>query len=373
MKKIYALAGALALVSGMFAQNKVYHDKVVAKMDNKIAISTNLAKPAIAAAGDTVGWNTEVTDFLPEIFKSGQPYIYGYLGGGYIFGKNVDSLNYCAQGHLNINNTPLVITKALVWVRFKNIDAGNTGNAASKITVELWDMANNKAINTAPGNPGFALNSKGPNTKKASVDVTWANIDTSSASILLTEAAFTSPVTITGDFAIAVNSQGLKDGDTLCIMADKVGDAANLDYAFHKRAVPNSTSVSANWLVSDLLFSDPAAGGTGAMDVSIAMFAVLGNGTAVNEFVNGAKLNAIYPNPTADMATITYALENDSKNVNLVIFDSKGSVVKSENFGNQVKGEYKTTFDVSNLAAGSYYYQLMSNGYKITKELVVTK
>jgi hypothetical protein len=371
MKKIYALAGALALVTGMFAQNKVYHDKVVAKPFNSNTVASNLAKPAIAAAGDTVGWNTDVTDFLPEIFKSGQPYIYGYIGGGYIFGKNVDSLNYCAQGHLNINNTPLVITKALVWVRFKNVEAGNVGNPTSKITVELWDMAANKAVNTNGATPpGAALNSKGPNTKKASVDVMWSDIDTSSAAVILTEAAFSTPQTITGDFAIAVNAQGLKDGDTLCIMADKVGDAANLDYAFHKFARPNSTSVSANWICTDFAFS---ANGSADLDVSIGMFAVLGNGTAVNEFVNGAKLNAIYPNPTTDMATIAYALENDSKNVNLVIFDSKGAVVKSENFGNQVKGEYKTTFDVSNLAAGSYYYQLISNGYKITKELVVTK
>jgi hypothetical protein len=368
MKKIYALAGALALVSGMFAQNKVYHDKVVAKPFNSNTVSSNVAKPAIAAAGDTVGWNTDVTDFLPEIFKSGQVFRYGYLGGGYIFGKNVDSLNYCAQGWLNINNTPLVITKALVWVLNKNVDAGNVGDAASKITVELWDMAANKAVNTNGATPpGAALNSKGPNAKKASVDVLWASIDTTGG---LTVANFATPVNITGDFAIAVNSQGLKDGDTLCIAGDKVGDAANLDYAFHKFATPNGTSVSANWFCTDFAFS---ANGTGDLDVSIAMFAVLGNGTAVNEFVNGAKLNAIYPNPTTDMATIAYALENDSKNVNLVIFDSKGSVVKSENFGNQVKGEYKTTFDVSNLAAGSYYYQLISNGYKITKELVVTK
>jgi hypothetical protein len=322
-------------------------------------------------AGDTVGWNTDVTEFLPEIFKSGQPYVYGYLGGGYIFGKNYDSLNYCAQGWLNINNTPLVITKALVWVSSKNQDANNIGNAASKITVELWDMAANKGLNTAPGaNPPYALNSKGPNTKKSSVDVLWANIDTASTGAVLTVANFATPVNISGDFALAVNCQTLKDGDTLCILADKVGDAANLDYAFHKFARPNSTSVSTNWICTDLLFSQS---GSGDLDVSIAMFAVLGNGTAVNEFVNGAKLNAIYPNPTSDMATITYALENDSKNVNLVIFDSKGAVVKSENFGNQVKGDYKTTFDVSNLAAGSYYYQLISTGYKITKELVVTK
>jgi len=364
MKKIYALTGALALAAGVFAQNKTLHNKVIATPYTK-TMSAAQAKTSLAAAGDTVGWSTNIiSDFLPEFAKSGQIYRFGYLGGGNIFGKNVDSLNYCAQGWLNINNTPLVITKALFWAYEK----GPVGNPASFVRVELFNMAANRGVNTNGATPpGAALNSRGPNTKLGSVDVPFADIDTTGG---FTVATFTAPVNVTGDFAIAVNSQFLADGDTIGILGDKVGDAANLDYAFHKFARPNGGSISANWFVTDFAFS---ANGSGDLDVSIAMFAVLGNGTAVNEYFNGAKLNAIYPNPSTDVATISYALENDSKNVSLVVFDGKGAKVFEENYGNQAAGEYKVTLDNSTLSAGSYYYQLKSNGYKITKELVIVK
>lgn len=364
MKKIYALTGALALTASVFAQNKTLHGKVIATPYTKTTLTVK-SKTAIAAAGDTVGLSAGIiSDFLPEFAKSGQLTRFTFPGGN-VFGKNKDSLNYCAQGWLNINNTPLVITKALFWV----FEKGNVGNPASKVRVELFDMANNKAVNGSAASPTTAaLNSKGPNVKKSYTDVMWSDIDTTGNA--LTVATFSAPVSITGDFAIAVNSQFLLDGDTIGILADKVGDAANLDYAFQKFARPNGGSISANWICTDFLFS---ASGTGSADVTIAMFAVLGNGTAVNEYFNGSKLNAIYPNPSTDVATISYSLENDSKNVSLIVFDSKGSIVFEQNNGTQTAGDYKVTLDNSKLSSGSYYYQLSSNGYRITKELVISK
>ena len=109
------------------------------------------------------------------------------------------------------------------------------------------------------------------------------------------------------------------------------------------------------------------------MDVNIAAFAVLDLGTAVNEYYNGVKLNAIYPNPSTDNATIEYSLEKASDKVTLCIYDVRGQKVYDENFGSQNAGSYKVNVNNSSYEAGTYFYQLISNGHAITKELVITK
>jgi hypothetical protein len=372
MKKFYSLASALSLIAtGAFGQNALnLSSKVIAQPYGTISKSTsgNHAKVAAPTAGDTVGWSKSVVnDFRPEYAASGQIYRYGYLGGGNIFGKNIDTLNMCAQGWKNLNGTPLVISKAIFWVFEKQ----NVGSASSKIRVALWDMAANKAVNTN-GAGGSAANSMGPNVQKSFVDLTWAQIDTGivNQERVFTVATFPTPVAINGDFAISVNSQYLANGDTIGILADKNGDAAELDYCFVKFATPGAANPNNTWYVTDYAFS---TSGTGSLDVSLAMFAILSTGTAVNEFVNGVKLNALYPNPTKDVATIAYSLEKNSDNVSLLVLDGKGAKVYEQAYGTQSAGDYKVTVDATNLASGTYYYQLRSNGRVLTKEFVVVK
>jgi hypothetical protein len=377
MKKFYSLAGALSLIAtGALAQSPTLiapkANKVIAQPYGTISKTTsnNHAKVAAPMAGDTVGYSMSVlNDFRPEFAAAGQIYRYGYLGGGNIFGKNYDSLNICGQGWKNLNGTPLIISKAIFWVFEKQ----NVGSAASKIRVGLWDMAANKAYNTN-GSTGVAQNSMGPNTQKSYVDLTWAQIDTGivNQERVFTVATFSTPVAINGDFAISVSSQSLAAGDTIGILADKNGDALELDYCFMRFAAPGASTASA-WYVTDYLFSPAASNGTGSLDISLAMFGILDVGTAVKEFVNGVKLNALYPNPTKDVATIAYSLEKASTNVSLMVLDSKGAKVYEQAYGNQSAGEYKVNIDATNFAAGSYYYQLRSNGSQITKEFVVVK
>lgn len=367
MKKIYSLIGAVALTASVFAQSEQIPTgkKFIATPYTKALPTANaLAKTATAMAGDTVGY-TQMSqgDFLPSFaanWSSGHLYKFGYTTGGWVYGKNGDSLNYCAQGWVNLNNTGLVITKAV----FLAVAKGDVGASTSSVTVELWDMAANKAYNT-DGAGGYAKNSNGPNTKKSSVTLNWAAIDTTDFSV----ATFSTPVNIAGDFVIALNTQGLADGDTVGLLCDKVGDAGNLDYAFHRYAVPHGTTAG-SWVVSDFLFSST---GSGTLDNDIAMFAVLGAGTAVKEYYNGMKLADIFPNPATDNVNIQYSLEKDSKNVHVVIYDMHGKVVLNETADSQAAGTYTVKFNTSNLEAGSYFYQVRANGAIMTKEFVITK
>jgi len=65
-----------------------------------------------------------------------------------------------------------------------------------------------------------------------------------------------------------------------------------------------------------------------------------------------------YPNPTRDQFTIGFSLES-AENVNCDLIDHNGRVVRSlASNKHYAMGYHKIKFDVSDLAAGTYYYRL---------------
>lgn len=85
----------------------------------------------------------------------------------------------------------------------------------------------------------------------------------------------------------------------------------------------------------------------------------------------GVKLNA-FPNPASNVVTFSYALASES-NVTINITDITGKVVASINEGTKVTGSYTTQFNTAALAAGTYFYSVVTNNGTVTKKLVVTK
>lgn len=375
MKKIYTLA-SLALVSlASFAQEteilKFPGLKTSSKLtEKKVALKTN--NPSLfktsAAAGDTACWNNFV-DFLPEFNPGGgQLSIFGYQGGGFVYGNNVDSVNSCATGVLNVTGTNLVISKVILLAAEKVMTSTVTPGS-SYLTVRLWDMLPNKARHFNSATQTFTADAMGPNAIKATALVPISAVDTSwttSTGLPWTVVTFSTPAVTNKNFAIEVNAATLAMGDTVGFISDAKNSQAGADLTFHRYWFGGATY--SFWLCTDGgVFAD------GGLDNSIAFFAILDAGTAVTEYFNGTKLNALYPNPSTDKATIEYALENDAKDVSLVIYDAVGKKVFDQSYGNQQAGGYKVSVNVTNYAAGSYYYQLQSNGRKITKEFIVTK
>ena len=373
MKKIYLLLATLSVAATSQAQlSQQATTGSVKLIDAKSNSSFLAAKTATAAAGDTVGW-TNVTDFLPEFGAGGgQLSVFGSAGGGYVYGKNNGGISTCAQGFYNVNVTPLSITKVVMWAAGK--DMATVPLATSNMSVSIWNMAPNKARTyVAPVPPAtsgtFTLDSYGPNVKlNPTALVNIANVDTTSSGptqngygFAWTIATFTTPIQTNGDFAIVVNCFGLASTDTVGFVSDAVGAAASIDMTFHATA-------AGSWYKTN-----GGAYAAGSLDNNIAFFAVLGTVSAVHEFYNGVKLNAIYPNPSKDVATISYSLENESNNVSLDVFNIHGQKVYGEKFGTQQAGDYKINLDASSYAAGSYFYQLRANGNVVTKEFVVTK
>lgn len=355
MKKIYLIAGAALLSVAAFGQSSE-EGKAYVKGTRTFS---HVTSPERLLSPDTTGI-VNYLDFLPEFLPNGgQASIYGYTGGGYLYGNNV-SLNHfkaVAQGYDNLNSTPVNVVGVLMWFGGKESDNGSS--ATSKVVVSAYNMLPNKAYNTTgTGINTSTLNWEGPTgAAQSPTDLLFVDIDTLDFNYV----QFNTPATFVDDFAVSMDVSTLATGDTVGLVSDRQNDAFNLDFAYHKVT---------SWYVSDMIFSGTA--GTGGLDNNIAMWAVIEDATGVNEFFNGMKLTT-YPNPSVDQVTVEYTLEKDSKNVKLMVFSTDGRKVLENNYSQQSEGTYKTSLNTSDFAAGNYFYQLSANGHMFTKKFVVTK
>lgn len=356
MKKIYLMAAMLISGATVFAQGTLQNAN--SKVYVKKVIDFPVGNPLqTAAPGDTAGISA---NYSPVFNFDEQASLYGYLGGGFVFGNNADGLNECAQGYLNNNQTPVDIEEVILWFGGK---VGVSADVQSKCVVKVWSMALNKARNT-DGSGGTALNSPGPNQLLASQDLFFDDIDTSDFnSVSLSSSVFVNG----GDFAISVDFSNMNTkGDTAGLVCDAEASAQELDYAFHK--------ISGAWWVTDHAFSDPAVG-TGGLDVNIAIWAVISDNVGIEDqgFISGLKLSQNNPNPMNGNTVIQYELEKYTTAVELEIYDVHGRKAVVINEGEKTAGRHSISIENTKLAAGTYYYSLKANGNRLTKKMVVTK
>lgn len=361
MKKVYTIALGLLMAHISVAQSLA--GKAVLKETRDFPVERNAGNRNFSP-NDTTGY-LDSGNFLPVFAPNGTVTLFEYITGGWVFGVNAESpvvLAEVAQGYLNLNETTVAIGEAILLFAGKT---GVSGNATSKCVVKVHAMANNRAVNFDANNPNGSLNSKGPaSAVLAQADLLFNNIDTTF--LFFNVVPFAQPVVLSGDFAIAVDFNDMRTkGDTAGLLSDRVGDANELDYAFHK--------VGNTWFVSDFLFS---ASGTGGLNNNIAIFAVIEN-NFVNvdspEFFNGMKLGQNYPNPVTDISRIEYEIEKPASKLSLEIMDIKGQKVFEQSLYNQSAGRNHFDISATNLQAGVYYYSLICDGKRLTKKLIISK
>jgi hypothetical protein len=88
--------------------------------------------------------------------------------------------------------------------------------------------------------------------------------------------------------------------------------------------------------------------------------------------ISNVSLAQNQPNPFNTQTTIQYTL-NTAANVNLVITDIAGRIVKVIDNQNTSAGVHYINLNAAEFAAGAYNYTLTSNGSSITKKMFVTK
>lgn len=83
-------------------------------------------------------------------------------------------------------------------------------------------------------------------------------------------------------------------------------------------------------------------------------------------------LSQNYPNPFNPSTTIEFSIAR-SENIILKVYNILGQEVKTLINGELKQGNYKVTFDGTNIASGVYIYRLSSNTVNITKKMILQK
>ena len=355
MKKIYSLlAVSTILASGATAQ-QVQTD---ASMEIGSIKTINVERSDYSLKGvetDTTGW-TANGNFFPEFLASGgNASVIGYQGGGYFFGSNNDSLNSCAQGFENANNSTAEIKEILIWFAGKEEVSGS-----GSMTINVHKMSPNSAFEDFTATSPDAEGPSASVAPVASETLLLSNADTAST-LVLTSVLLSSPVSINGNFAIEVDASSFTaSGDTVGIVCDSDGDGQG--YNFVRRG-------------PGYYFLLTRAASTSGLDNNIAIFAVIGDnnvGINDNEFYNGVQLSA-FPNPATVETTISFNLEKSFNNVKVNVMDANGRIVNRIEKGALAAGLYNEVMEVSSLSAGTYYYTIYADNTKLTKSFNVVK
>ena len=91
-----------------------------------------------------------------------------------------------------------------------------------------------------------------------------------------------------------------------------------------------------------------------------------------NNTADGYSLSQNFPNPFNPATSIKFKVES-SKNVSLKVYNINGREVASLVDAVLQAGEYKYTFDGSNLSSGTYFYTLQTEGFTETKKMLLIK
>lgn len=80
----------------------------------------------------------------------------------------------------------------------------------------------------------------------------------------------------------------------------------------------------------------------------------------------------VYPNPTADFATINFDINSDCE-ATIQLIDVTGKIIYSKDMGNIVAGNHNQRIDCSNLSNGIYFVNIKTTNSNRTVKLVIQK
>ncbi len=336
MKKIYTLIATVAVVFSANAQ--------------KMVSTTNT--PVSTVGMPTMSADRTVTDTLVGYSwtnaSAAGPAFIGSANGGYVCGNNGYDDFQKAQSFLNtIGN--INVEGALMWFGAKQSDLGSSGT--SKVQVRHHTL-------NAAGTTSTGASTTAPGTVNATADLLFSALDTG-LSYTPEIVMFTTPVFTTGDFAIGINFQTLAAGDTVGLVHSSDGDAGATDMSWEQWNDNSWHTFFQAW----------------PLDIDLFVWALVDVNVGIEDhgFLNGARLGQNTPNPATNSTTVTYALENNTNNVSLMIFDVTGKLVATYNEGNMAAGDHSIKIDTQNLDAGVYYYALTAGKGRIAKKMVVAK
>jgi hypothetical protein len=84
------------------------------------------------------------------------------------------------------------------------------------------------------------------------------------------------------------------------------------------------------------------------------------------------KLEQNYPNPFNPTTRINFELP-DAQKIDLNVYDITGKLIRVLYSGYLTAGKFSAKFDSENLSSGVYFYSLISQSFKESKKMILTK
>jgi len=116
----------------------------------------------------------------------------------------------------------------------------------------------------------------------------------------------------------------------------------------------------------------PLPGDTIRAHVSRAGCLTIGISQIGTEIPSGYELNQNYPNPFNPVTNIKFSIPKQG-NVKLLIYDAAGKEIAELVNGQLSPGIYKVDFDAADFSSGVYFYKLISDGYTVTRKMILIK
>jgi hypothetical protein len=320
-------------------------------------------KSTSRSKSDTIGIN----EFAPDgkfnvYFEPQEGYVFGTnhadVGIGLPHGFNEVVQAYQTEGEVVINELLILFGEAELLEGDPNF---------TEVTVRIYEMIPNMATGGRFSDGGIKV--AGPTKILRDEFVALKDI----APAKENEYAFTSivletPLVAPEYFAVGIYFENLYETnigqgidrvkDSVAVMSDfeNVDGAADNIYVYLRRTEQFYTI---NYLYD------------GSYNGHLGMFAVIdGNNIDEEHFFNDVKMMYSYPNPASDEMTITYELKNSMDKLKFQLLGSDGKLVKSIEFNGTTSGVFNETINVSDLAAGHYYYSIISDKGRIVKKFV---
>lgn len=123
-----------------------------------------------------------------------------------------------------------------------------------------------------------------------------------------------------------------------------------------------------------LYYSVCAVDAAGNRSVDTVRVAIPLNTTSVKEISipNEFYLHQNYPNPFNPGTIIEFTLPRSAR-VKLVVYNTKGELIRKLTDTNYSMGKHSIQFDASNLSSGVYFYRLTYDNFSITKKMLLLR
>lgn len=331
MKKVYALLLLALLGAGLYGQ----------KFEVGESTELDFTRPEV-----TMGKTSAIDTIETYLFRASSAIIYGVNPYGYIFGTSWSGVDTAITAETAMHYDAIAganVTEVLFWAAYVNI-----AGSADDLTARVYQAGTDSLPLTQTGFGTASNSSLTPSTSfvYSSIPITTGAGNTDG-----------------NPFLVSLDYSGYTD-DTLGVVSS---NADSSDGAGERRAKQRlSAAFGGAWMSAAEVW-------VGGIDADAFIIPVIDDTpTSIDNPVGskGLYLLGNYPNPASSVSTIKFGLD-DAENVRVNVFDLTGRILFDSGDLELVPGEHEVSFDVTNVAAGNYYYSITTDKTKLTSKLNV--